>query len=183
MRKHHPLYFIALVPPEPLKGKLKLLKKSFGERFNCKAALKSPPHITLHMPFRFPEEKEVQLIEQLQVVSRRDIFTIQLNNFGSFEPRVVYINVDATEQLTLLFNNVQKTMKRLNVFNADYKNKGFHPHLTIAFRDLKKSIFPIAWDEYQFKQCSEQFDADCFVLLKHNGKHWDEYRTISFNNN
>ena len=41
------------------------IKQEFANRFNSKAALRSPPHITLHMPFKWKEEKEVKLIDVL----------------------------------------------------------------------------------------------------------------------
>lgn len=179
MRKHDQLYFLAIVPPLPLKAELELLKASFAENFNCKAALKSPPHITLHMPFRFQEKKEDMLIEHLNKLSGITPFPIHLNGFGCFPPRVIYIQLEFSSYLNVLFDKLQTTMKGLNVFNAGYKNRGFNPHLTIAFRDLKKSVFPIAWEEYRSKPYSEHFLVEDFMLLKHNGKYWEEFQPIA----
>lgn len=49
------LYFIALVLPSPLYEEVTRLKEYFRDRYNSKAALRSPPHITLHMPFKWKE--------------------------------------------------------------------------------------------------------------------------------
>lgn len=182
MRKHDQLYFLAIVPPLPLKNELQLLKTSFAEKYNCKAALKSPPHITLHMPFRFQEKKEDILLEHLNKLTGITPFPVHLNNFGCFSPKVIYVKVENTSQLNLLFDKLQFTMKGLNVFNAGYKNRGFNPHLTIAFRDLKKSVFPMAWDTYKNETYSENFLVENFMLLKHNGKHWEEFQSITLNN-
>lgn len=178
MKKFDQLYFLAIIPPEPIKSELLEIKDSFSRKFNCKAALNSPPHITLHMPFRFPEKKEDQLMESLNKVNFQSTFEISLENFGCFEPKVIYINVTPVEELNLLFNLIQRTMKSLSVFNAGYKNRGFNPHLTIAFRDLKKLIFPVAWEEYNNKSYTATFENNGFYLLKHNGKSWDEYHNF-----
>jgi hypothetical protein len=45
------LYFIAHVPEEPVFADLMALKTAVRDLYGSKAALRSPPHITLHMPF------------------------------------------------------------------------------------------------------------------------------------
>ena len=50
-------YFIALIPPEPLFTQIHQLKIYCSEAFGSKAALRSPPHLTLHMPFEWTSKK------------------------------------------------------------------------------------------------------------------------------
>ena len=89
------LYFIALVPDEPVFTEVMNLKTEIKERFGSKAALRSPPHITLHMPFQWQEEKEAMLISSLNSVgSQSKEFNIDLRGFGSFPPRVIYIHIE-----------------------------------------------------------------------------------------
>jgi 2'-5' RNA ligase len=54
-------YFIAIVPPEPIKTELQQLKQNFYNLYNTKGALRSPAHITLHMPFEFKEKEEEKI--------------------------------------------------------------------------------------------------------------------------
>ena len=65
------LYFIAIIPPSPVYEEALELKKYFKEQYGSKAALNSPPHITLHMPFLWNEEKEKKLTERLLVFSKK----------------------------------------------------------------------------------------------------------------
>ena len=58
-------YFIAIVPPEPLLADIQNIKQSVFDNYKSKGALRSPGHITLHMPFSFDESKENKLIECL----------------------------------------------------------------------------------------------------------------------
>ena len=171
-----PLYFVAIVPPEPLRSEAMQWKEYFAKEYNSKAALRSPPHITLHMPFRLKPDKEAALISTLQNV-KIEPFKIALKDYGSFSPKVIYINVVASVAITALYENVQFALKtKMNLHNADYKGKGFHPHITIAFRDLKKSFYQAAWGELKEKNYENSFQCSSFTLLKHNGRTWDEYR-------
>jgi 2'-5' RNA ligase len=68
----------------------------------------------------------------------------------------------------------------LNLFNAQYRDKPFHPHITLAFRDLKKDKFEIAWQEFKGKKYTEKFDVNGITLLKHDGKVWIPYANFDF---
>lgn len=170
-----PLYFIALLPPDNIASAVTAIKKDMAENFHSKAALRSPPHITLHMPFRWPDKK----IEKLQLCLKefaqtRHPFEVSLKDFGAFPPRVIYVEVEPNEPLDLLQRDLLSVMrKKLNIFNGNYKEQGFHPHITVAFRDLKPRSFKLAWDIYQHKRLSFGFLTTFISLLKHNGQHWE----------
>jgi 2'-5' RNA ligase len=176
-------YFIALVPPSPLYDDAWRLKNYFRAQYNSKASLNSPPHITLHMPFRWKEAKECELVDALQVFSRgREAFKIHLHNFSAFPPRVIFIDIVQNDSLTQLYRELHRFCKReLNLFNAAYKDQRFHPHLTLAFRDLKKPLFFKAWEEFQARTFSAHFNVEKFMLLKHNGKIWEIFKEFYFN--
>lgn len=178
MKKPRQLYFIAIIPPEPIYSKAAELKAHMAKRYSSKAALNSPPHITLHMPFRWDEEKEEKIFSTLEnLTDNRQAFDLSLENFGAFKPRVIYIDLKRQPALEDFHDDLKKVMKiSLNIFNADYKDRGFNPHMTLAFRDLKKSAFFEAWKEFESKEFHASFTADKITLLKHNGKNWDVYR-------
>ena len=171
------LFFIALIPPEPIKSEVIAFKKEVEENFNSKAALRSPPHITLHMPFQWREDREDQLKEKLGLFQFENFpINIELKDFDFFEPRVVYVDVMKNPELTQLQKElVVYVRKEFNVFNADYKDKPFHPHMTIGFRDLKKSVFPEVKEHYSEKKYEADFEVSNICLLKHNGKTWEEW--------
>jgi len=178
------LYFIAIIPPEPIYEEVLALKHHFKNKYNSKAALNSPPHITLHMPFKWKESKEAALIAGLEEFSAsKASFAIRLNNFSTFEPRVIFIDVIKDENL----ESLQKQLKRFckvefNLFNADYKEFAHHPHLTLAFRDLKKPAFYKAWEEFNEKKFEAKFGVSSIAVLKHDGKEWKVFKDLSLKN-
>lgn len=168
-------YFIAIIPPEPVFSQALELKHYFSKKYNSKAALNSPPHITLHMPFEWKAEKEIILIEKLQEFAKDfRSFNVSIDNFSSFPPHVIFINVIANPELNLFQKELQRFCKtQLNLLNTNYRELPFHAHLTLAFRDLKKNVYPLAWEEFQSKELKAEFEVKNLALLKHNGKTWD----------
>jgi 2'-5' RNA ligase len=171
-------YFVAIVPPQPVYDEALTQKLYFKEHYQSKASLNSPPHITLHMPFRWKEDKELALVKKLHdfAIAFRP-FKIRLNNYDAFVPRVIFMNVAKSAELEQLYLELKRFCKReLNLFNADYKEQAFHPHLTLAFRDLKKPNFERAWAEFAQRQYQAEFLVSKVTLLKHNGKIWEIFR-------
>ncbi|MCG8477175.1 MAG: 2'-5' RNA ligase family protein [Cytophagales bacterium] len=175
------LYFLAIVPPEPLQSEVYRYKEQVREKFGSRAALNSPAHITLHMPFKWKKKNNERLFDALQdFAGGQQPFEVELNGFGFFEPRVVFVGVDENDSLRKCQKALQKRTRPLQLFQADYKQRGFHPHITIAFRDLKKPLFYEARAFFEEKEFSRQFVANGLVLLKHSGKRWEEYRVFGF---
>ena len=172
------LYFIAIVPPSPIFEQATELKNHFKQQYKSKAALNSPPHITLHMPFEWKVKKEEELVSKLSLFSKsKKTFELELKNFGCLAPRVIFINVIENKLLKDFQFELHRWCKtELNIFNAQYRDLPFHPHLTLAFRDLRKPMFEKAWKEFEFKEFSGSFIADRFSLLKHNGQVWELFK-------
>jgi 2'-5' RNA ligase len=167
-------YFIAIVPPSPLFDQALELKNYLRDQYQSKASLNSPPHITLHMPFEWKAEKESELVEALQQLSGSlKTVRIELKNFGCFPPRVIFIHITPSTDLGELQKHVRRFCKKeLGLFNADYKDLPFHPHITVAFRDLKNQAFAEAWNEFKEKEFEGSFMASSITLLKFVEKKW-----------
>lgn len=168
------LYFIAVVPPERESDQITELKHYCREHYGSIHALRSPPHITLHMPFKWNDKKRMALDECLnQVAAETNAIQLQLRNFDFFDPRVVFVDVLENTALRELQQRLSKQMRlNLNLFNADYKDRPFHPHVTIAFRDLKKPRFFEAKTHFSEQKLKMDFAVGDLVLLKHDGTEW-----------
>lgn len=173
-------YFIAIVPNEPLLSQIQELKKNIFDVYGTKGALRSPGHITLHMPFSWEEDKEEKLISSLQNFSFEKEFQITLSGFSCFEPRVIFINVEGNDLLFQMQQQLVRYVKQnLQLFNQSDDMRGFHPHVTIAFRDLKKPVFYKMWEEYKDKKFNASFNCKTICLLKHLDDRWQVYKTFT----
>ncbi len=173
-------YFIAIVIPEPIQSLIMHEKHYVADNFASKGALRSPAHITLHMPFQWEEEKEEKLVSVLNKVNHQP-FELELNNYNCFAPRVVFIDVIQNEALFSFQKLIVNTAKeKLNLFNQAEDMRGFHPHVTIAFRDLKKASFSLAYDYYKNKNFNQSFVCESYHLLKQKANIWESYKEFRF---
>jgi 2'-5' RNA ligase len=173
-------YFLALVISEPFYEKIESVKQTLFLKHGLKGALRSPAHITLHRPFEWKEEKENLLLETLKNFKFSNELNIELNNFSFFEPRVIYVDVVPSEELLKLHHNLKNFAKtELRLFNEVNDMRGFHPHVTVASRDLKKPKFYELAPEFKTKKLNGTFKCDSISLLKLDTK-WKELHTFNF---
>lgn len=167
------LYFIAILTPDNINQQILEWKHYMLQQFHCKVALKSPAHITLIPPFDMPDALHPDLQELLQHFSARQTdFSIQLNNFDAFAKRVIFVNVVSGARLNALQTNLEIILLQSKRFPINKEDRPFHPHVTIANRDLKKEDFPLAWQYFQQWTYEETFMAGAISLLQHNGNTW-----------
>ena len=169
------LYFIAIVPPPPIQEEIMGFKYAMADEFGSKHALNSPPHITLHMPFKWKDKKLDKLVNLMnQLNDELKPFSMELKDFDFFEPRVVFVDVVPNSKLDKLQKNVVNLCRKvLKLDNGNYKDQGFHPHVTIGFRDLKKRMFYEAKTAFENKVYKARFSVHEISLLKHDGKKWN----------
>ncbi len=174
------MYFIAIVLPGDLNKKVLKWKNLLHEKYGCKVGLKSPAHITFIPPFWMEQEKEQQLIKDIDAISSSSQhFTIVTNNFSAFKPRTIFVDVIMNEELRLLKAAINKFF-----LQTDYKIKidtrPFHPHITIATRDLRKKDFHEAWALFETNKFKAEWEANGLSLLRHNQKNWNVIHTSTF---
>ena len=173
-------FFIALIPPLEVQQYATTLKEHFRDRYHSKAALRSPPHITLQPPFKWPEDQQPQLLAALEAFSPPTAqVPINLSGFGAFPPRVIYIDVEqSSELMTLQTALSQYVAETLDIVDPRSRDRKFCPHLTVAFRDLKPAAFRKAWPEFQHQEAEFTFTLKSFVLLIHTGDRWTIHHTF-----
>ncbi len=178
------LYFLAIIPDEPLRVEVKALKEEIREHFGVKHALKSPAHITLIPPFKRELRHLTFLSDSLVRFAGNQIpFTVYLSRFGSFPTRVIYIDIVQPEPIIWLHSDLCKTLLDEFLFHPNELKGKFHPHMTLATRDLTPEAYQKAWPEYKNRIFNAKIDVKSVFLLKHNGKYWDIHREFCFRNN
>ncbi|MCS3796221.1 RNA 2',3'-cyclic phosphodiesterase [Niastella sp. OAS944] len=175
-------YFMAIVAPDEINQQVLEWKHYMLQHFNCKVALRSPAHVTLIPPFNMPDTMQHELEEVLLEFAQEQLsFPIHLKNFAAFKPRVLYVHVQPNTHLSDLQARLETYLMNIN-FPIKREERAFHPHVTIANRDLQKHDFPRAWQYFQQLQYEVIFPANTISLLRHNGEIWEVANSFPLSN-
>ncbi len=161
------LYFIAVAPNRELSSEIKVIQKDFAIRFSSAKSYNNFPHITIVPPFWETLEREDSLIKKFESIKiESKPFTIRLKNFGSFDNLknpVIFIQPEENFHFYEIATQIRE--------NFETKSK-FHPHLTVAYRDLTRENFEKAWRESE-KNFFAEFLVEKIGLYKHFNKKWN----------
>ncbi len=174
------LFFIALLPPKEIQQDITDIKQHFAQVYDSRAALKSPPHITLQPPFGWEMANLADLSTGLQNFAQvQKAIPIQLQGFGAFIPKVIYLQPSKTPELLALQTALQAyTEDEFKM--AKTKTRSFSPHITVAFRDLTKANFRQAWEIFEKREFATEFVVYHLTLLLHNGNKWEICQEFPF---
>jgi 2'-5' RNA ligase len=131
------LFYVAVVCPDNIEAQVADFKKYMEDKYGCRAASKSPAHITIVPPFRAEDEIEKNLLDFVNTYNMGVVpFDIQLKGYNQFADRVLFIDVTPNEQLNSL------EQECMTEFTAQFPSiifgvkPPFNPHVTIATRDI-----------------------------------------------
>jgi 2'-5' RNA ligase len=171
------IYFIAIIPPKEICDSITAFRLDFAGRFKSKAALKIIPHITLKAPFKLTADPS-EVNRWFQALTfHSGPFQIELKDFGVFNNKrhpVVFVKPVLNTPLSSLQKEIIRSFRVTYPDIQVTENElEFHPHITVAYRDLGYADFSEAWKEYQQKEFRAVFDVDSIALLQHDGRGWN----------
>lgn len=174
-------YFLAIVPDGPIQVKSTEIKNEIREKFNVKYALKSPAHVTLKMPFSYNEAKEEKLIQLLRNhLMPVEPFPVSFGGVDTFGKRVIFLKVKSDDRLHKLQSGMKDFCKReLNLVD-ELSDRNFHPHMTIAFKDLKETHFDTILNLIKEQEVNGDFHVDRITILKRIDGRWISLEELKF---
>lgn len=176
------MYFIAIAAPADINRQVLQWKHYMRDNFGCTVALKSPAHITLIPPFWMDEAMESWLIEDVnEFAAQQHPFEISLRNFDAFKPRVIFVHVEENDPLQQLKSSLEDFLLEKNKYPVKKESRAFHPHVTIANRDLRKKDFAPAFAHFSKISYETGFTASGIAVLKHTGSEWAVHRELPLN--
>jgi 2'-5' RNA ligase len=179
MAKSIAKYFIALVPEGKIQEDATQLKELLKEKFNLKYALKSPAHITIKMPFNWNEAKEEKLISLLDgFFTEKKAFGLRLKGFDRFGKRVIFISVKPSDPLLQLQQSLGEFSRIALKQALELSDKSFHPHMTLAFKDIKPAKFDEYWQFIKQQTFDQQYQVTHVALLKRHDGRWSVIQTF-----
>lgn len=176
------LYFIAIIPPEEISSDITSFKQEMADTYSTKKALRVMPHITLKAPFTIASHRDEEVVEWFENI-KTDVppFEIKLNGFGAFDnPKnpVIFVKPEVSEEMRMVQKDILATFKKqFKSIPLHFHEEEFHPHMTIAYRDLAYAEFEKAWKIYNKKEFLVNFYNYTFYLLKHNKIQWEIAKT------
>ena len=175
------IYFIAILPEQEIQDEITAFKQYAAEKFNTKRALTSPPHITLVAPFRLENDDLHKVLETTEKFAKKQTpFDIELKDFNCFAPRVIYLDIMKSAMLDDTYRGLNSILERECDIEWKFQDTEFHPHMTVAFKDLKESMFTKAWKYFRRAKYKNTFNAQALNVLKHDGKEWQIFKTFGF---
>ncbi len=176
------LLFIAILPSRAVQEEVTTMKQYIAKRWGPCHALKSPPHITLQPPFQWTEARMQELSQCLHaLVSVQKPFWVILHGYGAFAPRVFFIQPELSPPLKVLFTKLKERLTR--EFGSPFDRKDertFHPHMTLAHRDMEPVVFDQIWADFQKRPYQRAFSVNSLALLQWKGHHWEVREEFPF---
>jgi len=177
------MYFLAILTPQEVNVKVLEWKHYMREHFGCVVALRSPAHITLIPPFWMNEEMEPTLIADVESFSaEQKQFKIELQDFDAFRPKVIFLHVKPSESLTRLQSDLERDLLSKETYPIKKEERPFHPHVTIANRDLMRKDFPEAFKHFEKIAYKQTYMTAEIALLKHIAGEWKTVHQFPFGN-
>lgn len=176
------LYFIAILPPDDIAGKVQAVKKEFADNYDSQEAYRRPAHFTMQPPFKKPERDESKIIEAVsKFAGRQQPFMVQLNGFNYFRDDVIYIDIANPVPMQSLYRNLITFLQAECNFTDDMiRNQKLNPHMTVAYRDLSSGHFQKAWKVFSKRTFNYRFKVTSIFLLKHDSKRWQPHHEFHF---
>jgi len=174
------LYLIAVIPPEPIYFYVRENQQLIAGKYLAKEALKPPPHITLIPPFKINRGKENELLHFMDSFgSTHSSFDLSIDGFDSFGVGVIYAALERNESLKKMQKDLTKSFyKNFTIIEGKGPNYRFHPHITVAYRDLTPQMYSLAWEEYSQKIYRCQWGLNSICLLRHNYNEWEIIKRV-----
>jgi 2'-5' RNA ligase len=172
------LYFIAILLPGDISAEITAFKQEVADVYNSKKALRVMPHITLKAPFTVnSNEGETVLKWFTNIKTDAEPFGVKLDGFGAFDNAknpVIFVKPEASNEMAVLQKQVIAAFKnQFPGIPVHFHEEEFHPHITIAYRDLEYAEFEKAWTAFKDREYKAGFVVSDFSLLKHNGERWE----------
>jgi 2'-5' RNA ligase len=169
------LFYLAINCPPEIDSKIEILKDYMQVKYGCKAARKSPAHLTIVPPFRAEDEMEQELLNFVTTYNIGIVpFEISIKSFGQFGNRVLFVNVEGP-------NDALNTLEKECMAEFGEKYPGiifgmkpeFNPHVTIATRDIPEGAIDAAKSYFEANHpVAESFIASELSLFRLEDGWW-----------
>ena len=167
-------YFIAIIPPTGLSGKIISFRKKYLGGLNEKDEHKKFPHLTLQHTFSREEGVEKKIHPHLiSLAENFKSFEIKLSGVGHFDQHVIFIGIEDNPVLKKLHVDLKNILTTKIGFNPKEVSGDYKPHITLE-KKIAKNDFNYYWEKVKDEKFAGKFPCESLSLMKHNGRIWEE---------
>ena len=172
------LQLIAVLPPDEVSTLVRQQQQHIATLWGPKHALRTPPHITLIPPIAVTETERDVLWKCAERISKKTTsFPLHLDGYSAFKPHVIYIRITESNELNQLYTLWRTELMALMPHVLEkYPDRPYHPHMTLAHRDVTPDQFRKIWAYYAEKEFQASFVVDRFWVLRHTKEGWEKER-------
>ena len=176
------LKLIAIVPPEPVFSEIRKEQEYIANTWGPQHALRTPPHLTIIPPLSLTSSEIGWLFGMGSAVAGTiSPFRVELKDFSSFKPRVIFINPIVPRELHELYEIwYDALMVKMPHVLDKYPDRPYHPHVTLAHKDVTHPQFDKIWNHYAGKRYRAYFQVDHFCILSYHEHGWEVERKYYF---
>jgi 2'-5' RNA ligase len=168
------LFYIAINCPQDVEEKVHGYKEYLQKAYGCRAASKSPAHITLVPPFRAEDELAKDLADFVHTYNAGLVpVEIRMEGYGNFGDRVLFLDVEPSAPLTALEKDVMTEFTTHFPSIIFGMKPEFNPHVTLATRDIPQGKLEEAKAYFEANHpFHTSFDARELTLFKLENGWW-----------
>lgn len=166
------LYFVAIMLPPTLEKEIRSYQEEMAAKYHASRQLKIPVHVTLLPPFRNNSEEDVVTAFEDACFKVKKPMGIMFNGFGEFRNKVLFVNVVQNEALSEMRKTIVSKISNYLSLELPEHYQSFHPHVTIANRDLTRRAFLKAWPVFKDRKFEARINEIEIALLKHVDGRW-----------
>lgn len=171
-------FFVAVMADESLAARIETFRAWARETLGCRSGQRTPPHVTLVPPFALPPGSLDGLVSVLTAAALAAVpFVARVEGFNSFGERTLFARVvpgPDWDSLRDVVYGVASSQRPVLAARFPHPRVPFHPHLTIANRDIPPGSARAALSELRARGFSAEMPVDHIALLQFEGGAWRE---------
>ena len=167
-------HFIGVLLPDDLARAVEECRRYMNRTYGCRSGYATPVHVALVPPFALPRDYTTEdVVEALLRGVPQDFgFIAHTENFDAFGDRTLFAAVVSSPGWNRLKNAAETTLRGAFPGCLRKDPRPFHPHITVANRDIPPGASTVALRFLNGKKFEEDFPVDNMTVFVCKGGVW-----------
>lgn len=174
-------HFIGVLLPDDLTCVVEECRRYMNRTYGCRSGHATPVHVTLVPPFALPRDYTTEDVVEalLRGVPQDFSFSARTENFGAFGDRTLFAAVRPAPEWNRLKNAAETALRGAFPGCLRKDPRPFHPHITVANRDIPPGASTAALRVLNGKKFEEDFPVDNMTVFVRKGGGWEAAQAVA----